>query len=75
MVIGESNTLREARRKTGKSVAEVADAIHVNPRTIYRYETGEQAPNVFMAIRLADYYNSNIKDLFHAYPTSKENNE
>lgn len=74
-MLGESNTLRQARITNGKSVEEVADAIHVNPKTIYRYETGKQSPNVFIAIRLADYYNMTVRDLFHTCSSQEEDHE
>lgn len=74
-MVGESNTLREARIEAGKSIEEVAHAVQVSSKSIYRYETGRQAPNVYMAIRLADYYNKTVKDLFNAYASAEDENE
>lgn len=58
------NNLLEARKSAGLSRSKAAEELKVDPKTLYRYENGTQCPNVYMAIRLSDYYHRTIKELF-----------
>ena len=58
------NNLLEVRKSAGLSRSKVAKELKVDPKTLYRYENGTQCPNVYMAIRLSDYYHRTIKELF-----------
>jgi DNA-binding XRE family transcriptional regulator len=58
------NNLLEARKSAGLSRSKAAKELKVDPKTLYRYENGTQCPNVYMAIRLSDYYHRTIKELF-----------
>lgn len=64
-MLGENNILRQARIEKGRSAKEVAEAVHVTYKSIYRYEEGTRAPNVYTALRLSDYYNMPVTKLFH----------
>ena len=73
------NNLLEARKSAGLSrnkAAEdlkvdpklsrnkAAEDLKVDPKTLYRYENGTQCPNVYVAIRLSEYYHRTVKELF-----------
>ncbi|MDO5592792.1 MAG: helix-turn-helix transcriptional regulator [Bacillota bacterium] len=58
------NNLLEARKSAGLSRSKAAKELNVDPKTLYRYENGTQCPNVYMAIRLSDYYHRTVKELF-----------
>lgn len=50
-----------------KSIGEVANAIGVAPSTISMYENGERVPRDSIKIKLAQYYNLSIEELFFAH--------
>ena len=58
------NNLKKVRKEIGVSIETVADHIQVDPKTIYRYETSQQAPNLYVATRLAAYYHKTLEELF-----------
>lgn len=58
------NNLLETRKSAGLSRNKAAKELKVDPKTLYRYENGTQCPNVYMAIRLSEYYHRTIKELF-----------
>ena len=58
------NNLLETRKCAGLSRSKAAEDLGIDPKTLYRYEHGTQCPNVYIAIRLSDYYHRTIKELF-----------
>ena len=58
------NNLLETRKSAGVSRSKAAKELNVDPKTLYRYENGTQCPNVYMAIRLSEYYHRTIRELF-----------
>ena len=58
------NNLLETRKCAGLSRSKAAEDLGLDPKTLYRYENGKQYPNVYTAIRLADYYHRTVKELF-----------
>lgn len=55
-------TLREARGK--KTLAEVAEAMGLHEASISLYESGKRTPKDYMKVKLANYYNKGILELF-----------
>lgn len=53
-----------ARKSTGLSRNKAAEDLKVDPKTLYRYENGKQCPNVYVAIRLSEYYHRPVEELF-----------
>ncbi len=51
----------EVKRRERK--AEQQD-LKVDPKTLYRYENGKQCPNVYVAMRLSEYYHRTVPELF-----------
>jgi DNA-binding XRE family transcriptional regulator len=58
------NNLLAARKSAGLSRAKAAEDLKVDPKTLYRYENGTQCPNVYVAIRLSEYYHRTVEELF-----------
>lgn len=59
-----ANNLKKCRTAMGYTQAEAAAFIHVDAKTMYRYEKGLQYPNVYTALRLAEYYHQSVGELF-----------
>lgn len=59
-------TLRELRKQAGKSCAEVAQALGVTERTVYRYESGERRLDILQVVPLADLYEVFVLDIIDA---------
>ena len=56
--------LSECRKKTGKTLAEIAQLIDVSPSALSMYESGERIPRDNIKIRLSQFYNVPIQILF-----------
>lgn len=59
------NRLRECRAEKGVSQQEVADAVHVDRRSILGYEKGSRVPSLQTAIRLSIYYGKTVNEIFN----------
>ena len=57
------NNLLEARKSAGLSRSKAAEDLKVVPKTLYRYENGTQSPNVYVTIRLSEYYHQTVEEL------------
>lgn len=51
-----SQKLAELRKEKGLSQAKAAADLGVDPSTVAKYETGDRVPDVFMLIKIADYF-------------------
>lgn len=56
--------IRRARKIAGKSQDEVAEAIGVNRATISKYETGAIEPTISQLMKIADFLQVDLEDLF-----------
>lgn len=56
--------IRSARKKAGKSQDDLAKVLGVNRATISKYETGSIEPTVSQLIKIAEYLNTDLTDLF-----------
>lgn len=63
-MLKKPNNLLEVRKSTGLSRTRAAEDLQLDPKTLYRYENGTQCPNVYTAMRLSDYYQRSLKELF-----------
>lgn len=59
-----ANNLKKYRIAAGRTQDEVAAAAQVDPKSLYRYENGRQCPNVYTALRLAEYLGITVNELF-----------
>ena len=53
-----------AKLRNEKSRAEVASAVGISISALGMYETGERVPRDEIKVRLADYYGTNVQDIF-----------
>ena len=58
--IGEK--LKELRGK--RTINEVAQALEISPSALSMYENGERVPRDVIKIKIADYYQTPITDIF-----------
>lgn len=54
--------------KAGVSQETVASALGCDPRTVQRYEAGEQSPTQEMLLIMKDLFKCGVADLFPAAP-------
>jgi len=59
-----TNNLMKYRKEAGISRSRAATELCVDIKTLYRYEYGVRCPNVYTAIRLAEYYHRTVQELF-----------
>lgn len=58
------DSLKELRKRSGLSQADVADALGVLQTTVSMWETGENMPRAAMLPKLAELYHCSIGDLY-----------
>ena len=58
------NHIKARRLEKNVLQAQLADAIKCDKRTISRYETGDRAPSLEIAFRMADFLDINVDELF-----------
>ena len=58
------NTVRVERAKKQITQAELADALDVSRLTIHSIETGKFNPSVQLALKMAQYFQVTVEDLF-----------
>ena len=56
--------LQQARIRAGVSQEEIAEELACDPRTIQRYESGEQSPTHSMLLKMQAYYACPLSALF-----------
>lgn len=61
--------LKTLREKTGKTLAEAADALGVSESALCMYENGNRIPRDEIKIRIADYYRRTVGQIF--FPTKQ----
>jgi len=60
------NKLRELRFMNGElTQQEVADKLSVSRQTIHSIEKGKFNPSVKLALKMADLFNVNVKEIFY----------
>ena len=55
--------LKELRKEKGLTQEQAAEQLFVTPKTLSRWETGRTIPDLETVLRLADFYEVDIKDL------------
>ena len=53
--------LRELRKEKGMTQEQLAEHFHVSSRTVSRWETGNNMPDLSLLIELADFYDVDIR--------------
>lgn len=55
--------LKHLRKSKGMTQEQLAEHFYVSTRTVSRWETGRNAPDLDMLIELADFYDVNIREI------------
>lgn len=58
------NIVSEKRKDKGVTQQEFADAVGVSRQTVISIEKGNYVPSVLLALRIAEYFNSSVEDIF-----------
>lgn len=66
-----SESLRDLRKASEKTLAEVARALHVTIQTVCRYENGKRRLNIDQVIPLARLYHVSAEDIIAAQAISE----
>jgi putative transcriptional regulator len=62
------NTIKVERAKLNITQTDLAEKIRVSKQTIHSIETGRFVPSTIIALRLAQYFNVTVEDLFQLEP-------
>lgn len=60
-----ANRVHEQRSVRGVTQQQVADGVGVSRQTVVAIEKGNYMPSVGLALKLADYFNTNVETLFY----------
>ena len=62
------NNIKVERAKKNITQEELAEGIHVSRQTINAIETSRFVPSTILALRLAQYFNTNVEKIFELEP-------
>lgn len=57
--------VQEKRTELNITQQELAEAVGVTRQTIFAIEKGRYTPSVALALKIADYFDSTVEELFH----------
>ena len=57
--------LKELRKEKGITQEQLADQLYVSRRTVSRWETGSNMPDLDVLVELADLYDVDLRDIFN----------
>lgn len=57
--------LRELRKEKGLTQEQLADVFNVSARTVSRWETGSNMPDISILIEIADYYDLDVREILN----------
>ena len=69
------NFLKELRKEKGITQAQLAEALNVSGRTVSRWETGSNMPDISILVDIADYYDISIPEIINGERKSEKMNE
>lgn len=67
--------LRALRKEKNMTQEKIAERLNVSSRTISRWETGTNMPDIDMLVEIADYYEVSIPEIIHGERKSETMNE
>ena len=67
--------LRELRKEKGLTQEQLAEQFNVSRRSVSRWETGNNMPDLSMLITLAEYYEVDVKEIIDGKRKSENMNE
>ena len=59
------NFLRELRKEKNLTQEQLADVFNVSARTVSRWETGSNMPDVSILVEIADYYDLDVREILN----------
>jgi len=69
------NFLKMLRKQKGLTQEQLAEHFNVNRRTVSRWETGSNLPDLDILIELSNYYSIDLLELLHGARTSEKNHQ
>ena len=69
------NFLKELRKKKDITQAQLAETLNVSARTVSRWETGSNMPDISILVDIADYYDISIPEIINGERKSEIMNE
>lgn len=67
--------IKELRKEKGLTQEQFAEQFHVTRRTVSRWETGSNLPDLDILIEMADYYGIELRELLDGERKSEEMNK
>lgn len=67
--------IKELRKEKGLTQEQLAEQFNVNRRTVSRWETGSNLPDLDILIEMADYYGIELRELLDGERKSEEMNK
>lgn len=67
--------LKELRKEKGLTQEQLAEQFNVSRRSVSRWETGNNMPDLSMLITLAKYYEVDVKEIIDGKRKSENMNE
>ncbi len=64
--------IKELRKEKGITQDELADKFYVSRRTVSRWETGSNLPEIDVLIDLADYFNVDLREILNGEKKDKK---
>lgn len=64
--------LRELRKEKGLTQEQLAEEFNVSRRSVSRWETGSNLPDLDLLLELADHYQVELRELLNGQRDSKE---
>ncbi|MBQ4248012.1 MAG: helix-turn-helix domain-containing protein [Ruminococcus sp.] len=64
--------LKELRKEKGLTQEQLADKLFVSRRTVSRWETGSNMPDLDMLVELADLYEVDLREIFNGQRRAQE---
>ena len=59
------NFLRELRKEKNLTQEQLADVFNVSARTVSRWETGSNMPDISILVEIADYYDLDVREILN----------
>lgn len=67
--------LKELRKEKGLTQEQFAEKLNVSGRTVSRWETGSNMPDISLLVEIAEFYDTNIPEIINGERKSENMNE
>ena len=67
--------LKDLRKESGRTQEQLAEKLYVSRRTVSRWETGNNMPDLDLLIELADLYQVDLREILNGERKSERMNE